>query len=230
MAISWNTATKVLAELKIINAKEIRQMLQQVTVQNKDLFDSKDCYVCKFGGPGKSGDILLYEFRHGCPQYRKFIIEPWEIPSLPEKSRVVFIDDLVGTGAQSVEYIYNTLNLFLNPSHEAYLLSLCGTPQGIAYVRENTNFTLMCSHVLDEEHCQHYAKSKVFNDKERQMINRINDMLKVKGEKSFDKGLLLAFYYSVPNNTMPFIWKDDFQYLDQSGKREKWYALLPRRY
>lgn len=230
MGISWKTATKVLEQLKIVNAREIRQMLQQVTAENKDLFNSKDCYVCKFGRPGKSGDILLYEFKHGCPEYSRRIVNVWEIPSLPEKSRIVFVDDLVGTGAQSVGYIYDTLNLFLNASHEAYLLFLCGTPQGIVNVRENSNFTPMCCLVLDEEHYQHYSKSEVFNDNERQMINRINDMLKAKGEKSFDKGLLLAFYYSVPNNTMPFIWKDDFQYADENGKLKKWYAILPRRY
>jgi len=230
MGISWDTATKVLAQLKIIDGTEIRQMLKQFTVENKDLFSSKDCFICKFGRPGKSGEILLYEFKHGCPEYSRCIIEAWEIPSLPEKSRIVFVDDLVGTGAQSVEYIDGTLNLFLNASHEAYLLSLCGTPQGITHVRANTNFTPMCCLLLDEDHYQHYRRSEVFNDKERLMINHINDMLKAKGEKSFDKGLLLAFYYSVPNNTMPFIWKDDFQYADESGKLKKWYALLPRRY
>ena len=230
MELPWKTTTKLLDELRIFSATEIRQMLRQFTSQNRSLFNNTNCYVCSFGKPGKSGYMILYEFRHACPEYSDRIIEPWKIPSLPEKSKIIFIDDLVGSGQQSVEYISNTLNYFLNPSHSAFLLSLCGTPQGLQHVQKNTNFTPVCHFVLDEEHYQHYRRSRIFSDTERRMINSINNMLKGKNEEPFDKALLIAFYYSVPNNTMPLIWKDKYRYITRRGKSDNWYALLPRKY
>jgi hypothetical protein len=230
MDLPWDTTKKILTELRIINSMQIRQMLRQVVEQNRPVFNTSNCYICKFGQPGKSGEILLYEFRHGCSEFSNRIIEAWQIPSLPDKSTIIFIDDLLGTGKQSLEYITDTLNLFLNPSHDGFLLSLCGTPQGIRRVENNTNFSIICHLILDEETYQHYSsKSKIFSDEEKRIIKGINSMLK-KDDNSFDKGLLIAFYYSVPNNTMPFIWKDKYEYVDGTGRSRKWFALLPRSY
>jgi len=231
MVISWRLTQKVLREIKILTAIEIRHMLREVVEQHKNLFSSANCYICKFGKPGKSGDIILYEFCHGCSEYKDRIIEPWRIPSLPEKSRIVFLDDLVGSGQQSVEYISNTINLFLNSSHKAFLLSLCATPQGLEHVKTNTNFDTICHLILNEEEYQHYSsQSYIFNEKERALMMDINDRLKGSSNTFFDKGLLIAFYYAVPNNTMPFIWKDNYNYLDKEGSSKNWFALLPRKY
>lgn len=231
MAISLGITKKVLNEIKILTATDIRKMLRDAVEQNRILFNSKDCYICKFGKPGKSGDIILYEFFHGCSEYRNRVIEPWKIPSLPEKAKIVFLDDLVGSGQQSVGYISQTMNLFLNPSHEAFLLSLCATPQGLEYVKRNTNFDTICSLILNETEYQHYnSKSCIFNAREREIMMDINDGLKGSGRTLFDKGLLIAFYYAVPNNTMPFIWKDNYNYIDKKGNTKSWFALLPREY
>lgn len=231
MDLSWNTAYKVIDELKIITSIEIRRMLKATVKQNSSIFNSSNCYICKFGEPGKSGEILLYEFRHACSEYSSRIIETWEIPNLPENSRIIFVDDLLGTGQQSVEYIGDVVNPFLNPSHNAFLLSLCGTPQGIQNIKANTNFQVICHLNLDEEKYQHYScKSTIFNDEERKHIKQINDMLSSQRDLIFDKGLLIAFYYTVPNNTMPFIWKDNHSYTDPKRGSKNWFALLPRKY
>lgn len=231
MALSWNTVGKVLTELKIFTGPQIRQMLRQTVEQNNTLFNSANCYICKFGKPGKSGEIMLYEFSHGCAGYGSRIIEMWEIPSLPDNSTIVFIDDLLGTGRQSERYINTNVVPFLKWSHNAFLLSLCATPQGIQNVTAKTNFRVIPHLVLNDPEFQHYSdKSRIFNNRERTTIKETNDMLHDSRGNIFDRGLLIAFYYSVPNNTMPLIWKDNYEYSDRKGNRRKWFALLPRHY
>ena len=231
MGLSWNTACKILTELRIFTSPEIRQMLIQTVKQNEELFNSTNCYICRFGRPGKSGEIILYEFSHGCFDYRNRIIEMSQIPYLPENSTIVFVDDLLGTGRQSIDYISTNVTPFLNWSHNPFLLSLCATPQGIQNVRDNTDFRVIPHLILDDPEFQHYSdKSKIFDDKERTAIREINNMLHGSKGDIFDRGLLIAFYYSVPNNTMPLIWKDNYEYSDRKGNRRKWFALLPRHY
>lgn len=231
LGLSWKITRKILRELKIITSADIRQMLRKIVNQNKNLFDSQDCYICKFGKAGKSGEVMLYEFSHSCKEIQNKVIELWQIPSLPENSKIVFLDDLVGTGRQSVGYIISTLNYFLNPSHQAYLLSLCCTPQGQNRVHINTNFRIISCLIMSEPEYQHYSnQSKVFNEKERSLIRKINEQLDTGSSAKFDKGLLIAFYYSVPNNTMLIIWKDNWEYLDKRRETRNWFALLPREY
>lgn len=231
MDLSWGTTCKVLSELRILTGLEIRQMLRDTIKQNQTLFDSTNCYICKFGKPGKSGEVILYEFSHGCSDYRSKVIEMWQIPSLPDSSTVIFIDDLLGTGTQSKNYINTNVNPFLNSSHNPFLLSLCATPQGISNVKDNTNFKVISHLLLNEQDFQHYSdKSKIFNNNERAAIKKTNDMLRGNIDSFFDTGLLIAFYYNVPNNTMPIIWKDNYEYSDNSDKSKKWFALLPRIY
>ena len=231
MNLSWNTTRKVLTELRVFTSREIRQMLKQTVEQNKQIFDGANCYICRFGRPGKSGEIILYEFCHGCPDYGDRVVEMWKLPALPENSTIVFIDDLLGTGRQSTDYISTNVAPFLNRSHNPLLMSLCATPQGIQKVSGNTNFRVIPHLILDDPDFQHYSdESRIFDHKERTAIKEINNMLHGGGMDVFDRGLLIAFYYSVPNNTMPLIWKDNYEYSDRKGNRRTWFALLPRHY
>jgi hypothetical protein len=70
----------------------------------------------------------------------------------------------------------------------------------------------------------------VFDQKEKAQLKCINGKLIQVGSAKYDKGLLLAFYYAVPNNTMPIIWKEGQKYNDNSGNTRNWFALLPRKY
>jgi len=229
--LSWRLIKKMLGELNIITSRQIRGMLRDAVAENQTIFDDPNCYICKFGKPGKSGEIILYEFAHGCSKFKSKIIEQWKLPRLPENSTIIFLDDLVGSGTQSSEYITDTLNLFLNPSHKPYLLTLCGTPQGLSHVQDTTNFKTMCELILSERDFQHYStNSTAFNGDEKEFLIKTNGLLSSPGDEEYDKGLLIAFYFTVPNNTMPIIWKDQYPYVDKNGQAKHWFALLPRRY
>lgn len=229
--ISWKTVIKLLRNIKIFDAREIRNIIKEVINQNNFLFNQENCYITSFGDTGKSGNIVLYEFTHAINKKNYKFIEPWEIPRLPEESLIVFVDDLIGTGKQSLKHINEKLNLTLNPSHKPYLLCLCATPEGIKKVTENTNFKILCGTTLETKSSQFYSNEcKIFNENEKNNLIQMNKLLKNDRYFDFDKGLLISFYYSVPNSTMPIIWKDKYKYENTAGEECQWFALLPRQY
>lgn len=224
-----STVNKILCNLRVISAVEMRNMLRDIVLAQSSLFNNPNCYICKFGLAGKSGDVVLYELEHGCAKLKSRIVELWKIPWLPANSTIIFVDDLVGTGKQSSDFINSTINSYLNPSHVPILMSVCATPQGTDTVKNNTNFGTICNLVLDECNYQFSSeKSVIFNNKEKTMISEINKKVNGGVVDPYDKGLLIAFFYSVPNNTMPFLWKDGFKYRSESGNLDHWFALLPR--
>ncbi len=229
--LDWKTTIKLLKNIKIFDAIQIRTIIKEIIEQNNILFNQENCYITSFGEPAKSGDIILYDVKHSMKNSNFKIIKPWDIPGLPQESVIIFVDDLIGTGNQSLEYINNKLNGMLNPSHKPYLLCLCATPEGINRLRQNTNFEILCGITLQENSSQFYSNScKIFNDKEKSNLKTINNLLKNESRFDFDRGLLISFYYSVPNSTMPIIWKDNYKYKNFSGEDCKWFALLPRYY
>ncbi len=55
-------------------------------------------------------------------------------------------------------------------------------------------------------------------------------MLKKTGTFDFDLGLMIAFYFTIPNNSMPMFWKDGYTYTDKNGAIKEWKAILLRRF
>lgn len=172
---------------------------------------------------------VFYDFRHTADFEKKFrIVDSSKISDIPSKSRIVFVDDLIGTGRQSAEYIEKRLFKLLSPSHRPCLFSICGTPSGIKYVTEKSGFDVICACELKEEVYDHFHPSnQCFTDSEKGKMKFLNSLL---GKNDYEIGLLIAFYYGTPNNTMPFIWKDGWKYTRVDGDKDNWFALLPRKF
>ncbi len=232
LTICTRSINKILKCIQILTGHDIRELFRQIVADRKDIIESDDCYICQFGPTGKSGGLLLYEFVKACKHYKEKIIESWEIPSLPEGSKIIFIDDIVGTGRQSTEYITTKLNKILNSSHKGFLICLCATPQGIKRVEDNTNISVIPGCILDERTKQYLNdKCDIFNREEKEYLKNLNERIHDYSRGFYaNMGLLLAFYFSVPNNTLPFIWKEKAVYVDDEGITKKWNALLPRDY
>lgn len=89
-------------------------------------------------------------------------------------------------------------------------------------------FDVLCAFELHELEFNHYHENnRNFNSNEKNALLKLNQQL---GQNAFDQGLLVAFHHSTPNNTMPFIWKDGFKYVNENGQQDFWFALLPRSY
>ncbi len=228
--LKWPCVKKILSQFMLFSATEIRTLFKEFIEENADIFNNT-CYYCSFGDPGKSGGLVLYEFKKALPQFSSRIIDISQIPKLPSNSNIVFIDDILGTGRQSETYITKRLNMFLNPSHNAYLLTLCASPQGIERITDNTNIDVKYTIELTKDKYQYCSEEcRIFNENEKSRLTEINKQLHGSYQLDYNLGLLVGFYYAIPNNTMPCIWKDGYDYSSSGDKREKWFALLPRKY
>jgi len=226
--LSWSISWKIINKIQILDSQRIRGIITKLVKQNPDIFDG-NCYVAAFGKVGKSGDVIMYEFNHSVSIREEMLIKVSDLPDLPSNSKIVFVEDLIGTGAQSLNYITTKLNLLLNPSHIPYLLTLCATPEAITKVHDNSNFTILAGIELVEKEYQHYTSaSSYFSDAEKKLLKDLNNRLKDPRKFDYDRGLLLAFHYSMPNNSMPILWKEGYKYKDKHGEEKEWLALLPR--
>jgi len=222
---------KILKKLKIYSAREMRNLFRETVIANKDLFDHPNTYFTSFGSPDiifKSGNRLISDFRNSNREYENRIIPIWKIPSLPKDSNIIFFDDLVGTGRQSTDYI-KEISALLNSSHKPFLFCICGTSEGLNLIATTTSFKVFASDTLQKKHDYFtHGDCHYFNIAEKNEINIKTDILKSR-TANYNLGLLIAFEHSAPNNTIPLIWKDGFNY-KQNLKERKWIALLPREY
>lgn len=231
LEISWKLTKKILENIVIYDTNSIRNMLRAVVDNNEELFNRKNLYITSFGNAGKSGDLILYQFSHAMPRFKSKVKNTWEIIGLPKGSTIVFLDDLIGTGSQSVGYINKKLNLMISPSYECYLVCLCSTEAGTQRVHEETNFKVISSVLLKKDTYEHLSEEcEVFSEEEKDIIKNINKMLNAESKNDYNKGLLLAFTHCVPNNSLPMIWKDKFPYIGKDGVKRSWKAILPREF
>ncbi len=220
------TSNKILESLQIFDGHRIRGLIKAGVKSNPDIFLAENCFISRFGEAGKSGEVIFYEFCHAAEGLKR-IDDPWRAASLPPGSRIVFVDDLIGTGTQSLDFIKTRLSSTLQSSHRPCLFSVCGTPRGIKAVRDHSTFEVVCALELEESAFNYYdGSNKVFSPEEKQQIQELNERL---GQNFFVMGLLVAFFYSTPDNTMPFIWNDGVKFQDGHGRNQSWFALLPRK-
>lgn len=231
LGISWRLTKKILENIVIYDTNNIRNMLRKVVCDNEELFKRKNLYITSFGNSGKSGDLILYQFSHAMTKFKGKVRSTWDITNLPNGSTIIFLDDLIGTGSQSVEFINKKLNLIISPSYDCYLVCLCCTEAGLQRVEKETNFKVISSVLLEKNNYEHLSEEcEVFNEKEKDIIKEINNMLSAKSNNDYSKGLLLAFTHCVPNNSLPMIWKDEFPYKVKGGVEKRWTAILPREF
>ena len=225
--LTWLQVNKFLNNLEVFDSQKIKIILKDILKTHSSLFSKKNLYITSFGSEGKSGGKIAYELRHsGLISEDKFI-ESWNLSDLPPKSIIIFLEDLIGTGSQSTEYIIEKLNLILNPSFEAYLLTICATPIGIEKVEKKTRFKVLNGILLTEDKYQNFSdQCNNFSIKEKEIMRLLNNKLTSTHKPSYDLGLLVTFFYSPPNNAMPILWKDGYKY----DENKKWTALIPRKF
>jgi hypothetical protein len=219
---------KIVRNIEIITSQDIRGYLRTFVEHNEDYLDQFDC-ILSFGQAGKSGDILLYEFRHSRITSDKKYIRLDELIKLGKKSKILFVDDLIGTGRQSVKYINNTLNTVIPQDVEYSLFTLFSTISGVQNITNKTNVASVRSlFTITEEESILSDQNKIFSCKEKERIKKANELLG-SGTSDFDYYFLFGFYYSMPNNSLQLLWKNNFKY-ENRGTNKVWHALLPREY
>src|ERR1035437_6782913 len=159
--LNWQSTIKFLKAVDVFDSPRIRQVIHNIVINNKALFNRNKLFITAFGKQGKSGGHIVYEFKHSQLASKKQYIQGWEVAKLPEKSTILFVDDIIGTGTQAVGFILEELNSFLNPSYDPYLLTICATLEGMDKVESETSFRAICGIILSEEYQYFSEKNKI---------------------------------------------------------------------
>ena len=198
------------------------------------------------GTPAESGTHLLYYFRQENGLSASLFPHQHELFTghaldeatrlVPKLDRIVFVDDLCGSGKQSVDYSDTVLKDIKaiadrdeRPIAFQYL-TLFGTEAGLARIRQNANFDVVEAVTeLDATYATFGPHSRVFRQQREHIDKTQSERLAqgYGGELSSKRPLgfgncqlLLAFHHNVPNNSLPILW--------WSAPRQGWKPAFPR--
>ena len=236
------------AELGVLLVSMYRDFFRYPIIQNirRDLEGTRDAEAVNrafvdelnatrflgMGNPAESGTHLLYHFRQENRIPLRLFVQHGDLftggvtddaTRLAEGiERVVFIDDLCGSGDQAVRYsrgIVRDLKAVAareGTSIECHFLVLFATQRGIANVRQESAFDdIRAVNELDETHMTYGPLSRVFRNapdgiseaQSRQIAERYGRELVERWPLGYgDSQLLLGFHHNVPNNTLPIVW------------------------
>lgn len=201
------------------------------------------------GNPAESGAHLLYVFRQVNYLEKDYFADILSaFASKPSRTRageieykirdasvnrIVFFNDIVGSGTQARQYLSEELKRVRagDPNFELSFLSLFATTEGLERLNTPELFDgrATCLFELD-------ASFKAFSDEPRYftdspawfnaidfqaMARQYGAVLQPRWPLGFKEGqLLLAFAHNTPDNTLPIFW-------DQ-GARTHWHPIFPR--
>ena len=113
-----------------------------------------------------------------------------------------------------------------------YLFTICSTIPGEKYIyASGTAFKIYSAIVLHEkDYFLLNDECKKLTNSQKNKIKKINTLLLERGQDFFNLNLPLAFYYSVPDNSLPLLWQDGTEYSIDNNDIKKWYGLMPRKY
>ena len=184
------------------------------------------------GNPAKSGMHLLYYFRQENGLSEKLFPHQDELLTghvrdpdtelIAGLERIVFVDDLCGSGTQAVDYgdaVLRDLRAIAdrrNRAIELQYLVLFGTEIGLSKTRNSEIFDLVCAVTeLDATYVTFGPRSRVFRHPPDHIDGTQSRLLSEGyGRKLWsrwplgfgDCQLLLAFHHNVPNNSLPILW------------------------
>jgi len=226
-------------ELNEICGRLYTKLLEQVEKKLKDI------QFIAFDELSKSSLMIAYHFAlaQGLPQ-EKFINVYNKDFNFPTNKVIVYIDDVIGSGREFLEN-WNKFKKEMTSTNKAKFehflssnefinLPLFTTLEGKKNVEVNSEFKVIYlkHNLLIEKYMPLELKSKIFTKEQIPIVKRI---LQNYGESLYPKGplgyggygLLLAFFYNTPNNTLPVIWqKSPSEFCDWT---RKWVPIFPRK-
>ena len=208
----------------------------EVAIQQRVTEELNQTRFLGMGSPAESGTHLLYYFRQENRLPRAAFVNQHELltsaatdPKVtlasPTLKRLVFIDDLCGSGEQAVRYSKTLLRTIREVAAregrvlEFQYLVLFGIEAGLERAKNDSDFDVVGAvSKLDSTYQTFGPKSRVFRKPPAMIDQTIAEQLATGyGEElwpdwplGFDDGqLLLAFHHNVPDNSLPILWFDE---------------------
>ena len=164
-----------------------------------------------FGGPAKSGAaVARYYYAATGVDAKRFRSER-EVGSTSCKGTYILLDDFIGSGSQITKY-WERMNPASQRS-EWVCAALLGYKAGIERIRSATGIRVIVNEVLDDSDKVFSPESTIFDHAEkataRLILESYGNRLYPGHPLGYEDGqALIAFYDSVPNNTLPVIWSE----------------------
>ena len=170
----------------------------------------------------KSGDIVAYQFKKQNQIHENKFIRYSDLNSdvLENVNYLVFIDDLIGTGHQCCE-VWRDLKRKLDAFHHhpnLILATIASTRSGKEEIENKTTFKVISSCIIEKEEIPFHDGSNMFTDNEakenaKKIVIKYSKNLYPKYPLGYkNNSLLVGFYYSTPNNTLPIFWSSQNQW------------------
>ena len=208
-----------------------------IRLHNRFAKELKSTRFVGMGNPAESGTHLLYYFRQVNGLHSNLFPHQHELLTghmldantalVPGLKRIVFIDDLCGSGRQSIKYSRTVLPDLkaiadrTDRSIECQYLVLFGTEAGLAKARAASAFDVVGAVTeLDATYMTFGTVSRVFRqppphidqEQSRRLAVGYGTELSKAAPLGFgDCQLLLAFHHNVPNNSLPILWWGEAQ-------------------
>lgn len=218
--------------------QEIRNANNDTTekslIENAFTTELENTRFLGMGNPSESGCHLLYYFRQVNGLNKKLFVHPHELlnspahlPDLelgiPNLRRVIFIDDVLGSGQQSIQYSKQLLPTLQRAaansgvSLEIIYCVLFAKPDGLRVARGDSSlFTeVRAVHELDSSEMAFSSDSRVYVDPPDGVTKNAGQQLaRFYGHQLFpahplgyrDGQMLLGLHHNVPDNTLPIFW------------------------
>jgi hypothetical protein len=168
--------------------------------------------------PGKSGAIVIRQFRRHANISKQLTCRPENIATLPDTVKcLVFVDDMVGTGTQFLSF--GTYYQLQDQATRKKLLycPLVAFESGVAEISRSAPWVKVLEvELLDARH-KFYRPAA--HDARLWSVDQANDVADVRSHLAelakaraipastrFTLDLVLGFEHATPNNTLPIMW------------------------
>ena len=186
----------------------------------------KETLFIPLGGAGKSGSMIGYLFRMANNIPKKNYCSLYEIEQcgyvFDDKIKdIVLLDDYSGTGDQFIkDEILNNILTHAKEKIRVSFLPIVMSRQAKNRIEEQTNVQIYCQQIREE---------REYSEVEDALIRRYGKELFVHDGEDLRYGWgcmgeTIAFFYNVPNNSLPIIWSNDYS----AETNANWIPLFPR--
>jgi hypothetical protein len=209
-------ALKILNNVKYYSGPKIREMVENLVqkVCEKLNCHKRQLIFIPIGNPYEGSNIIARALRD-CPGIRTNQIKPQtelaNIPKNPRHRAIVLLDIFSGTGEQMDDWWMNMETLLLPWIEKSItlILGILAVNYKAKKVFRAIPAELVCISSLDKRHNMLSDISKVFLESEKKQIKSFCNKTGCSSKYLYGRGqcgLLIAFKYGCPNNSLPILW------------------------
>lgn len=227
--LKFYTQIEVREKLGIIHNEVKKGLVYKLPKNAKGETKTREVLLSAFGSPTKSGSTYLRLYATVNNFYRssshnvslskikEAIIQDKEI------QRIVFIEDIIGSGQSIIRGLDTLSNLCgsLIKEHKitVFVGAICGFESGIENIEIKGNElpfnvkVFVCDHLTEQDQCFSESSSMFNSSQERNKAKEIaytygSKLVKTMPLGYKDNQLLVSFFETCPNNSLPILWAE----------------------